>query len=263
MKVTFWAYSNGVLTDVTDYVRFSSEENPENETPYWGVRRQDTKQIIVADKTPLVWVATGKYEYTWSEPEPNLIYEYYLNVSHQGNRYYYERIVDASLVDQVDETGAFGRYATKGCMELRYGRDNIDAWSELDQVVNEQDKALRVDTAIQDAEDFIDSVLHGGPYVVPFAAPVPRLIIQNACILAGVNLYEGRGVQDYDGDSQPAHKLHWHRINVMKQLDMIKSGRLRLLPEPARATTTPFARRYDSTSRKLSTPSSPFELGSY
>lgn len=75
---------DGVLTDVTS----ATLSDP---TGAFGVERLDNNAVIVADGTPLVHISTGVYEYELTDPAPNLIYHYYVEVVRGGATYFVEK----------------------------------------------------------------------------------------------------------------------------------------------------------------------------
>lgn len=46
-------------------------------TGTYGVKRTDTDAVVVADGTALTNIATGIYQHTWTDPAPNLTYDYW------------------------------------------------------------------------------------------------------------------------------------------------------------------------------------------
>lgn len=73
---------DGVLTDMTSVVL----SDPESA---FGIKRNDTGEIIAADGTAMTKTATGTYEYSFSEPESNLTYTYSMEVVYAGETYYF------------------------------------------------------------------------------------------------------------------------------------------------------------------------------
>lgn len=111
-------------------------------------------------------------------------------------------------------------------------------WANLDSIEDSGDNAEIIDgvidTAILDADDRIDCALREGQYTVPFSDP-PRLIVRCSALLAGVYLYEARGVQEYavnlesnGAGNRARHKLERQKDEVEKLLVKIKSHQLSL-----------------------------------
>jgi len=74
----------GSLTDVTS----AKLSDP---TGTYGVKRNDTDAVVVADGTDMTHVGTGQYSYTFDEPEPGLSYTAYVEIVYQGNTYWFEK----------------------------------------------------------------------------------------------------------------------------------------------------------------------------
>jgi hypothetical protein len=73
---------DGVLTDVTT----ATLSDP---TGTYGVKRDDTDAVVVADGTAMTRVDTGTYEYTFNDL-PNVEYTAYVEFVYQGSLYYFE-----------------------------------------------------------------------------------------------------------------------------------------------------------------------------
>lgn len=122
-----------------------------------------------------------------------------------------------------------GRYISQDDINNLFGSVNVAKWSNL----NNQDDArspdaTRITAAITYAEDRVDDRLRGGPYAIPFAS-APTTIKDIAARLAGVWLYESRGIEDFDPEfGRPIHRLQWHRQHAERQLDAIVRGQLDL-----------------------------------
>ncbi len=67
----------GVLTDVTSMKLSDATET-------YGVKRNDTDAVVVADDTSMTKVSTGVYEYTFDEPEAGLTYTAQIEVVYDG-----------------------------------------------------------------------------------------------------------------------------------------------------------------------------------
>lgn len=119
-------------------------------------------------------------------------------------------------------------YSERADIELKYGRDELAVWADPNGDGVTADVAAAITNAISLADNRIDDALRGGPYEVPFS-PIPSTIVELSAMLAGVLLYEGRGVKDFDPETgQPQHRLHWQRTEVRQRLAGIKSGAIRL-----------------------------------
>lgn len=74
---------NNILTDPT-----SAKLSDKTDT--YGVRRADTLAVVVADDTTMTKVSTGIYEYAFTDPAPDLTYEYVFEVVYLGSTSYYQ-----------------------------------------------------------------------------------------------------------------------------------------------------------------------------
>jgi len=77
-SVIRWIFkADGILTDPTS-VKLS------NEAGTYGVKRTDTDEVVVAGGTSMVKKSTGIYEYVFTDPAPNLIYDYWVEFVYGG-----------------------------------------------------------------------------------------------------------------------------------------------------------------------------------
>ncbi len=74
---------NGVYTDPTS-MKLSDA------TATYGVKRDDTNAVVVADGTSMDKVSTGVYTYTFTEPDDGLAYTAWVEVVYSGQTYRYE-----------------------------------------------------------------------------------------------------------------------------------------------------------------------------
>ena len=81
--------ADGVLTDVTS----AKLSDP---TGTYGVKRNDTSEVIVADGTVMTHVSTGVYEYTFDEPDSSIVYTAYVEIVYLGNTHRFERDIPAA-----------------------------------------------------------------------------------------------------------------------------------------------------------------------
>jgi len=119
-------------------------------------------------------------------------------------------------------------YCTRSDIEDLFGPLNVAKWADLD---NDQDAAAiaaRVARAIEVATAKIDDRLRGGPYSLPIVGDPPTLV-NLAASLAGLWLYESRGVQDFSPETGvPMHRLRWFSEQAEKTLKDLRAGVLRL-----------------------------------
>lgn len=122
-------------------------------------------------------------------------------------------------------------YSVRTDLNNVFGKNNIDAWADLDGNEDGPTITARIDAAIVTADDMVDSFMRNGPYTLPLknqAAQTPIIIRDVSSKLAGVWLYEARGVLDMTPDGAPMHRLQWHKKSAMEILRKLVAGILRL-----------------------------------
>lgn len=129
-------------------------------------------------------------------------------------------------------------YADRSDIELIFGANNIVLWANLDNddvvppALPPPSIDARICWALQLAHNQINDRLNGGMYLLPFIAPYPTQVVDACARLAGVFLYEGRGVVDAHvtpADQQPTTKVEYHRKLIEKFFNRILSDRIQLL----------------------------------
>jgi hypothetical protein len=88
--ITFTHKVDGTATDVTGTPLLSSPDGT------FGVKRNDTAAIVVADGTALVRSSAGVYSYTFTEPAAGLAYTAYIEWIYGGETYRQERQLEAA-----------------------------------------------------------------------------------------------------------------------------------------------------------------------
>jgi phage gp36-like protein len=115
-------------------------------------------------------------------------------------------------------------YCTRMDMESMFGRDNISKWADMENTEDPQLGFTRVSRSIVVATAEIDDSLRKGPYVLPFAVP-PTTIVNLAAALAGVWLYESRGIEDFDdATGRPIHRLSAHKDMALRILSDLRAN---------------------------------------
>jgi len=115
-----------------------------------------------------------------------------------------------------------------------YGERNVEAWADLDNDGDETKISNRIAQAIVSATAHIDDTMRDSIYEIPFTTgdsddTVPRTIADLCAMLAGVWLYESRGVVDFDPNTgQQVHRLSWQRRRCQDTLEGLHRGALRL-----------------------------------
>lgn len=194
----------------------------EDPTASYGVIRKDTNGVVVPAGTVVPRIVTGEYEYSFTDPAEGLEYRYYIKAVIGGLTFYYER--DYSLAEST-VAPIVGRYSSQTCLYNKFGQENITRWATFADNETETTISQRIQNAIDYADNYVDDYLLGGPYMLPFVDPIPTTINDIACVVAGVQIYTARGIDDFD---EAPNRLTTLMLEAVRQLGMIKSGRMEL-----------------------------------
>ncbi|HRV17846.1 MAG TPA: DUF1320 family protein [Myxococcota bacterium] len=119
-------------------------------------------------------------------------------------------------------------YCTAENIQTIFGSHNVRVWADLNANNDEAEIEARIAHAIEIATAEVDSILAGTPYKVPMTNP-PALITEITATLAGVYLYEGRGGQAIDPQSNTlAHPYMFKRMWALSILKELRTGTRRL-----------------------------------
>lgn len=129
-------------------------------------------------------------------------------------------------------------YATRAKLEALYGSVNVARWADLNNTEDETEIDACITGALADAEAEADDRMRGGPYAIPFTT-VPACVERATALLAGVMLYEHRGVVDYDPETgKPQHQLAYQKREAEAIFISLRDGS-RKLASPIIATNIP------------------------
>lgn len=120
-------------------------------------------------------------------------------------------------------------YCDRDDVEMVFGATNVEKWADVDNDEDATKIADRIDWAIEEASERIDTRMRGGLYEVPFSVPYPRTIVTLVARLAGITLYDARGITD----PETPDALTPHRDLVEKGIGELLSGKARLDLTPA------------------------------
>lgn len=118
-------------------------------------------------------------------------------------------------------------YCTTDDIANTFGTTNRDDWADLENTADAAVKTARINWAIGVAGDDIDSVAMTFYTRIPLvneSGTVPTFVRDLAAILAGVKLYESRGVEDVDREGRPMHRLSAMRDWAYNALEQIRRG---------------------------------------
>lgn len=121
-------------------------------------------------------------------------------------------------------------YIDRADIESVFGAKSVSQWADLDGEKSLDTIDARITEAIAAAEELADDMLRGGPFVVPITATLPRTLKRAIAKIAGVDLYEARGVADYNPETGVAvHRLMWQKKAALDVFKMVKSGEIQLI----------------------------------
>ena len=133
---------DGVLTDVTSVLL-------SDPTAVYGVKRNDTSAVVVADGTAMIKVSRGVYRHTFAEPAVGLTYTYWVEWVYGGETYRDEHTVTGTAASA-------GRICTLADVKDRLG----ESGSEHDTLLNR---------LIADVESLFDGHIAPRRLIVPSA----------------------------------------------------------------------------------------------
>lgn len=81
---------NGVLTDATSMTLSSADST-------FGVKRNDTDAVVVADGTAMTRISTGIYQHEFTDPANNLEYTSAIEVVYQGITTHFQSTFDGPI----------------------------------------------------------------------------------------------------------------------------------------------------------------------
>ena len=123
-------------------------------------------------------------------------------------------------------------YCTRADIEDRFGVENVKLWADLDSDKHSYKILKRIWRAIEDSYNEINDVLRGSVYAVPLtttSGAIPSYAKRLCAILAGVWLYESRGVQDFSPETgESTHRLSFHKNVAERMLQELRKGRIDL-----------------------------------
>jgi hypothetical protein len=123
-------------------------------------------------------------------------------------------------------------YATDDEIDDVWGATSVTSWADMDNDGNGATITARKDRARVVSKARIDDVLRDTHYTIPAAnqaGTTPVTIVDLEARLAGIWLYENRGVIDFNPKTNaPYHRLAFARREARQQLEEIRAGRLKL-----------------------------------
>jgi hypothetical protein len=119
-------------------------------------------------------------------------------------------------------------YADRIDVENIFGIGNVLVWADLENLDDPTTAGTdaRVCWALRLGHNIVNDRLKGGPYEIPFLPPYPPEIIDACARLAGVNLYDSRGLEDA-GD-KAVNQVSAHRNLVERFFQAVLADRKRI-----------------------------------
>ena len=122
-------------------------------------------------------------------------------------------------------------YCVRSDVEATFGVQNVESWAKLQDSYSAANITTRITRAIAVASEEIDDVLRFAGIEIPCVdedGSTPTTIEQICADLAGVWLYESRGVDDIDRSGNPRHKLQYHAERAYVKLQRIAERKLKI-----------------------------------
>lgn len=122
-------------------------------------------------------------------------------------------------------------YCTQADVELAFGRVNVRKWADIDNTNLDAVIVARIAWAVGEADSELDAKLAKSRYQFPLddSSDLPPILTRMASYLAGVLLYESRGVTDVDEHGRAQHALMWHRKRVEEFIRDVWGKRVELI----------------------------------
>lgn len=143
-------------------------------------------------------------------------------------------------------------YCVRKDIENIFGASNVQNWADIENTGNSQTIDARINWALTLSYDYFNDKMAGGPYNIPLQGKYPVVITCQAK-LAAVELYESRGLTNYDESGKPIHQLQNAKDWADNIIANIRAGILRLhsaLPQDIGGTIVPQSiRTYNRFSR--------------
>lgn len=138
-------------------------------------------------------------------------------------------------------------YCAKADIEAKFGVKNVEKWADLDNDADDTNITARITAAIDAASDDIDATMLGGPYDIPIVLSgggTPGEITNICAVLAGVWLYDSRGIEDFDQEEGTSkHKLAFHEDSARSKLAEYRAG-VRRIPADTSVSSYPYGYDY-------------------
>lgn len=206
-------------------IEFSGAPRLSSPAKTYGVKRLSDNAVVLTDNQVMTAVGDGVYQrgFAMDFGREHDDYKFYVECV-VGDQAYFVPSTTAKVNSSMI---AFGRYTNTTLIADRFGVDNMHLWlcAAGDDKEEPTDYAMRAYNLIAAAEAEIDRRVHGLFVNAPYEEPLPAVIVEVATILAGIKMYEWRGVDDVDPESgERFHRLRGEKRDVDKLLKRIAMG---------------------------------------
>jgi phage gp36-like protein len=116
-----------------------------------------------------------------------------------------------------------GVYISQSDIESVYGVENVARWSNLDNSTTLAD-AARIAASIAYAESYVQGRFRQSRYVLPFSGGDMTLVRDWCAKIAGVWLYESRGLQGVGDGQESANAVRSQKTQVNADIDLVLRG---------------------------------------
>lgn len=235
VTLSFAAVKGGELVETDSLPKLSSPAGT------YGAKRLSDNTTVVSADTNMALVGDALYARTFetTQGSDDESYKFYVKCAIDGVDY----TIPSTTKKVRSAMLAVGRYTDSTKVSARFGVDNLHLW--LCAVGDDQeepvDYAVRAWQFIDEAEKEIDRRVNGYFVDTEYGlnnAVVPSVIVDIATKLAGIKMYEWRGVDDVDPDTnQRQHRLRAEQRDVDKTIKKIAMGEIKeaRLLSPSRA----------------------------
>lgn len=126
----------------------------------------------------------------------------------------------------------------RGDIEQIFGTVAVSRWGDLNNNEDDEEITARISYRISIADNYMRSTLGNGAWIMPLEGEdIPPILAYYTACLAGVLLYEGRGVQDYDARGFAQHQLSFHKKGVEDFVKGVLFGAISLTPLVSNVTS--------------------------
>lgn len=141
-------------------------------------------------------------------------------------------------------------YATAEELYNVFGRNNVRKWADVNNGNVAADIDARLTWALDTASADMNDKLRKSPAQFPLTdEPFPASVVLHCCYMAGVLLYNSRGVTDMTPQGETINQLSWARKEYDRFIRGIYGRTIVLdIETPIEITEAPFVEEFDEDS---------------